>query len=197
MSHNDLHPMWIELQYAVGTRLHVKRIPVLPYSGGVPTPGLDPADYSLLRKDNGEITFDVAVDEMMAVISPLFHTSVNFSIADLWYKSSIDADPVWLCVYEVGQTGDSVTTPTTDGQLVMSHRTVGGGKYMDYFMESSYAVNLKDDFPFGTVNWTNYGNYVKGISSVVRGRDSTAIAANKRVTTKTNDALRKRRLLDA
>lgn len=197
MTHNDLHPLWMEIKYAVSTRLHVKRTPLLPAAGFVTVPGGEPDDYTIARKNGSSDGFGTIVDEYMAVVTPIYHTGVSFITADLWYKADVDSDPLWLTVYEIGQTGEGGTSPVTDGQLVLSNRTANGGKYMEYWMESSIAVNLKDDFPFSSANLVNLGNYLKGATSPVVGRDGGYVVANVRYITKTNDALRKRRLLDA
>lgn len=197
MTHNDLHPLWMEIKYAVGTRLHVKRTPLLPDAAMIVTPGELPADYAIKRKDGTSDDFGTIVDEYMAVVTPIYHTGVSFITADLWYKATVDSDPLWLTVYEIGAVGEGGTTPVTDGQLVLSCRTQNGGKYMEYWMESSIAVNLKDDFPFSSTNISNLGNFLKGVTSPVVGRDGGYVVANVRYITKTNDALRKKRLLDA
>lgn len=197
MSHNDIGPLWMELKIAVSTRLHVHRVPLNPGFSGMPDPGQDPSAYLLSDHNDDPISFETFVGDYIAFLQPEYHTSVSFTIADLWFKETVDSDPVWLTQVEIGENGTSSVAAVTDGQFVMSNRTKSGGKFMLYLMETKNAVNVKDDFPFNVTDWTNLGNYLKSDVCPIVGRDGGFIAANIRVTTKTNDALRKRRLLDA
>jgi hypothetical protein len=83
-------------------------------------------------------------------------------------------------------------------EIVYSFRTGAGGVLKIYGMEASIAANQR--LPLRTSSAAPHGaiaTYLMGTDGWVIGRDGGFPIAGRFITTKINDALRKKQLLDA
>lgn len=188
MAHS-LAPGFIEVTYTVSALLHKMRVPVQPDVGwGV---GLEP---NLVTKNGASISLSAAMTELLAVVRPFFHTSVDFLAADAWFTPTGGTDPIWVYTHPLGVQGTSSTVATFMSQVVMSFRTLIGGIAKIYMMEASVTINNRVSYPFGAGSSTNLATYMTGSTSIWRGRDDSVLVVPMWQTTKTNDAIRKKRL---
>jgi hypothetical protein len=148
----------------------------------------------LVTKNGSTITLAAAVTELLAVVRPFFHTSIDFIAAEAWFTPTLSSDPIWVYTHAIGLAGLSATAVTFMSQTVLSFRTLLGGIAKIYFMEASVSINTRASFPFGAGPTTNLANYATGGTSIWRGRDDSVLVVPMWQTTKTNDAIRKKRL---
>lgn len=125
-----------------------------------PTPG-DPFDtITVLNHNLSTGALDVAVDAYVSVMRPFFHTSVDFTLAELWKYPAEGYDAQFISVYELGVQGSNATTPTTAQQSTITLRTVFGGVMRCQLMETSQTGNNREAYPFGSTLATNMAAHI-------------------------------------
>lgn len=188
---NDLTPAYIKLRYGQGTHQHVQTIGTKPF--GTLTPGEDSA---LLSHGGLSIPFSTAIAAYVAVIAPLFNTGVQFGIAELWSKPTVDAVPEFITAVNVNDTGDSDVATVVASEQVMSWRTSHRGGFKLYFMEGIRGVNAKDYAPYtGDPVLIAINSYIIGDDCVFYARNNDKPLVPIAWTSKINDVLRDKYLI--
>lgn len=192
MAHNPLSPGFVKLRYTQNLLTHVQTIPVQP--SGTPTVGVIP---NLVPNSGGPIDLAQFMTDYMAVLRPLFATTTAFESAEFWYQPTPESDPIWIYTHPINLAGTGGATTTSMGQLVMTFRTALGGLFRWYGMEMSTAFPVNTVTPSAAFTGTllALSNYLKGGTSCFLARDNAKLMVAITATTKTNDALRKKRLL--
>lgn len=191
MAVNNLKPGFIQIHYTTSLIPHKMTIPVVPLPGWIP--GNEPT-----LETNGVVDkiMSTAINEFIVLIKPFFAATTEFHRAEAWfYPAGVD-DPVWVYTHIIGVVGTGAGAFAAASQGVLTFRTGLGGIYKLYMMEitSSIAINSRDAYPFGSALNTNLATYLLGSGGWVFGRDNETLVVPLNYTTKTNDALRKRRL---
>lgn len=189
MALNSLWPGFVRLEYLAATTKHIAILPCAPVNlAGV---------WNLTLKGGANQTFTAAIDAYMVVLRPCSPATMTFVSAQLWTLANPTADPVFVQEYGLNLAGTAAGGIVVDSQIVTTYRTGLGGLYRHYQMESSLAaLNTKYKGPnFMNAVQLALINYIIGANGWIIGRDSgTLIVAISQIT-KTNDALRRRRLL--
>jgi hypothetical protein len=190
---NSLYPGFVRIHYESNGHPHKMVIPVTPVSG---TGGTD--DFGLELKGGGTATdWALAVSNFVEGQLDLFlHTSDTFGSAELWTMSSPTADPINVSVTDLSNTGASTGAVLALGMMNMTWRTQAGGIYRLVVMEPAGLALNDEQFPPYTAQLLDMDTFLRGTTSFVHGRDGGFLSAPIRYLTKTNDALRKKYLLD-
>jgi hypothetical protein len=189
---NSLAPGFAVINYGgVAGRTHRMTIPLRPTGSLVP--GVEP---DVLLRDDSVVSFSEATDVLIAAFVSAYHTSTAFGNVAFWSKPTADSDPVWIYQYNSGDMGESSTANTALLQSVYTFRTTNGGIYKLYLMEGVGVANTVDIPPLASYRLT-VGNAIVAWNGCVIGRDGGFPAVPIACTMKTNDALRKKALLDA
>lgn len=196
MAINSLSPCFCKIFYTTGTRQHVMTIPLRAVDVATWTPGDSAEDTELTTKSGVAVTFAAFCDEFADNAKALLNTADGFTIAELYRQPTPEDDPTFITVYELGVAGTNAAARTPYGQYVMSFRTSNGGIYKIYVMECSAVPNQRDAYPFSGVTNIAFATYFTSNQCPIVGRDGGNIISPLRYTTKTNDALRKKQLLD-
>lgn len=192
MAQNSLYPGFVKLKYSSNTHTHFQVLPVL-YDAN-PDPGDEPV---FLTRNNTPVGMDTAVAAYIALIDNLFPAESSFIIAENWFYPTPESDPVFTYVMELGDTGASGTGVFANGQLVVSFRTFAGGILKLYFMETVTGLATKDDFPFANSAVDALADYLcSAATGWIVGRDGSHPISGLRALSKTNDALRKKFVLN-
>lgn len=193
MTHNDLYPGFVKLFYANGTHQHHQILPVLPDSHG---PGEEPT-FLINPPGSDVIAMNTAVDAYIAVADNLFNATTNFQFAEFWNIPTPGGDPVFEYIYEIGAPGVAASANIVAAQAVLSFRTSLGGILKLYFMESALVIGNPDPFPFSNATMAALAAYFCSLSTGwVVGRDGGKPLSGLRATTKINDALRKKYIMN-
>lgn len=193
MAQNSLYPGFVRLHYAQATKKHVMVVPVKPYfSAGSAwwIQGLaSPANDSF---------WQTATNAFIQSMQPLFHSTVTFSLGELWTIASVGADPVFVDSFTPTFTGSSAGAVNVNSQAVMTFRSENGGLYRLYMMETSVPNNTVAYPPAytGATGFAAVATAVMANTSMVKARDGGHCIASLRAVTKTNDMLRQKFLLD-
>lgn len=192
MTQNSLYPGFVKLKYVSNGHTHYQVLPVL--YDVTPDAGDEPIFQT---RDLSVIGMNAAIDAYIAIIDNLFTDTGSFVIAENWAYPSVDSDPIFTYVYEIGQPGVSGTAPLTNGQLVVSFRTALGGFLKLYFMEQLGGLASKDEYPFANATVDALADYlINPALGWVVGRDGSHPISGLRALTKTNNALRKKYVLN-
>lgn len=199
MAQNSLYPGYVRIHYTVAGRPHKQIIPVEPEEPY--DPGVSATDVQFWLRDGvTTVSFADAMDSYDDVLDDgLNSTDAAIALAEYYQLATPTSDPEFVCIYEIGHAGANATATVPYSQKTTSFRTSAGGYYKHVVMDQTAAVNTEDAFPFSAGStqlalW-NYLNSVPG--GWVRGRDGGKIISGINSVTKTNDALRKKYLLNS
>lgn len=195
MTVNSLYPYFARLKYSANAHTHWMTIPLGAETGGIPA-GESADNYTFFAKNGTELDFAACMDDFVALLAPFFKTTDSFILAELWGMATPESDPIFYTAYELGVAGTSANPNVANSQAVMTFRTAAGGILKLYLMEGVNGANGKDDYPFAAAANQNLGAYMIGGTNIIRGRDGAFPISPLRYVSKTNDALRKKYLLD-
>lgn len=189
MAVNSLYPGFWKLRYDSGVHTHTMIVPVKPELVG---------DVWYHYDKDGNLTADLetAATAFVNIIKVFLPDGGSFQDVELWTLSSPTAAPVFQELVDLSIAGTNVGAAMNNGQLLFTFRTVAGGLYRLYLMESAGTLDSVSNPPFSGATATAVAALVAS-SSYVAGRDGSFLSSCVRSITKVNDALRKKYLLDA
>lgn len=192
MAINDLAPGFIKLFYNSNGHNHVDTIPIR--FSGTPIPGTMP---NLLDAGDNVVTALVGLTAYITALKPLLHTSAAYTGYEV-YSKAIGFDPLFVFGDDLNIPGTSAVAAVPDSEAVFTFRTAQGGVAKVYVMEGSSATNLRVAARTGAAGVVGtVTTFMLGSTNIRIGRDTAKIISGIYFTTKINDALRKKRVLDA
>lgn len=191
MTLNSLYPGFIRLEYQTPGGKHIQVIPCMPV--------LDAGAWKLTPKSGALIAHATAIATYVALLQPVTANLTTFISSQIWTLLTPTSDPVFVEENIINLAGTDATAYTPLLQNVVTFRTLVGGLYRHYWLEGTdLTPNLVFKGPnFANAAWLAIINYIKGDTGFFRGRDGGVIIGAIRQVTKTNDAIRTRRLLNA
>lgn len=194
MAQNSLFPGFVKIKYTVAGRAHHQILPVEP-EDFPPNVGSEPNFIT----DSGVISMTAAIEGYDDIIDDFFNTTdTNIILAEHWGYTSETSDPIFVYALPIGHAGASATATNPYSQAVFSFRTSTGGYLKLYYMETRYSSNQEDPFPFTAAERTALYNYLTNpATNWIKGRDGGSVISGMNFFTKTNDALRKKYLLNS
>ena len=193
MAVNDLAPGYAKLFYTSAGRAHVQTLPC-SYNPTTPTIGQEPV---LDQQGGTTINAGAAISAWLTAVRAVFHSSTTFTAYE-FYQKSVNSDPIFVYGQDLNIAGTSSTVNTPYAQAVLSFRTGAGNVMKTYLMEGAITVNqripnrISAAVPYGAVV-----TYLLGATNWIVGRDNAFPISGIYITTKFNDALRKKGLLGA
>lgn len=191
MGRNSLAPGFVRLIYTANGRVHKATLPVEPVNN---------AGVWAVEKNNGTLysPWTGAVDAYVTVFKALLNTSDEVQTAQLWVQVDEDSEPVFEEEHNIATAGTNATSPLAYGQCTMVFRTDFGGLLRLYVMEPAVSLNQHFFPPLSAGPFENLRAHVAGATTGwFRGRDGGVPTSLCSVTTKINDKLRKKFLLNA
>jgi len=190
MARHSLYPGFIRLFYTSNAHAHVQVLPV--------NPSLSGSVWIVQKVLGGSYTdWTEAVDAWAVVLKGVLNTADTIDRAELYTMSAPDADPLFRAVYNVGVSGTAVTATVAYEQMVWTLRTDNGGLLKIYVMEGVFPLNYRH--PYGSAGSTALAiwDFIMSGAGFIFGRDLGVPIAPIFVTTKLNDQLRKKYVLNA
>lgn len=191
MATNSLYPGFTKMYYGTGGNLHTMILPMIP--DGTPNIGIDP---SILTRAGTPNLWSTYMTSLINLIKPLYNTATDFTLAEFYYMEEIDSDPQFVHGINPALSGTSATANTSMAQQVLTFRTYEGGIWKLFLMEAVITVNVVTSWPFAVGAVKTLADHLISTGSAVVGRDGGYPLVPLRSITKTNDALRKRVLLN-
>jgi hypothetical protein len=185
---NCLAPGYIKLFYTSNGHTHVQTIPVKPASVA--------PNFDLTKKGGGTVDQNTAIVGLIAVMAPFFYTADSFTGWEAYTQADCAHAPVFQnngTIVGVSGTNTHIDYPWV--QMLMTFKSVGGGRARFQMMEGATAQDIKIDLA-GTTDAALVAlrDYITGASSWLTARDNTFINVPIRFITKLNDELRKKYL---
>lgn len=189
MTVHDLSPGFIIVFYNSNGHSHKH---VIPISNPIDTGG---GEYTVASKSGGAIDVDTAMAAWATACKPLFAAGSTLLYWELWTKAGVSGDPVFRETGDLSVVGTNGGAAVALSQVVASYRTSLGGIGKVEFLETAQAVNVvtKPVYAGGFGTWATY---ILGAGSIYAGRDEGFPVSIPKIVTKTNDALRKKYVLN-
>ena len=118
---------------------------------------------------------DIWVDNLVAALQPLFHTSTNFNRAELWYYPGGTYNAQFQSTYTLGVAGTSSSSTKRANQVIITFRSVGGGSARLTLGGTVNDVNITDPYPFAVSDANNLAELFVSAASPVIARDGTSL----------------------
>lgn len=199
MAQNSLFPGFVIVKYSVAGRPHEQTIPVEPAE--TYDPGEDPNNVQfLLWGGVSTVDFPGAMDTYDDILDDGLSTAdASITMAEFYQMDSPTSSPTWICAYEIGHAGASASATVPYSQRTTSFRTSNGSYWKHVVLDQVSATNVEDVFPFlAATPQLALWNYTQtSAGQWIRGRDGGRVVSGLNSVTKTNDALRKKYLLNS
>lgn len=192
MAHNELGPAFVKIYYTTGSTPHVQTLEIA--LSGTVTPGVEP---DVLRKDGSTIPADIVINSWCEVAKALYKATDTFTGYEIYQRPGPGLDPLFIYANDLTVVGTSGGATLANGQAVFTFGTIGGGLLKIYLMEPTVAADTRN--PLKTTTPGSPGliaGFILGATAFIRGRDGTFPVRGIYTTTKINDTLRKKTLLD-
>jgi hypothetical protein len=185
MAIHSLYPGFVKIAYTSNGHPHTMVLPVKPEVSG--------STWALEKVLGGSYDpWTDAVDAFVLLQKGELKTTDSINTAELWTLASESADPLFREVYAVSQAGTGSAANVPYGERVITFRTAAGGLLRHYLMEGSTPVNVRDNPPFAASAYNDVALMFISSDGFVFGRDGGQPITPIRMTSKTNDALRKK-----
>lgn len=196
MAQNSIYPGYVRIKYTVAGRPHHQILPVIP--AAVYEPGYDDP-FFLLGDGISEISFASAMDSYDDILDDGLNTGDGqIQLAEFFQLATPTSDPVFIYAIDIGHAGASISSTVAFSQRTTSFRTSMGGYYKNVVLDQTSPVNQEDPYPFGAGAAANLAAYLMNpATNWIRGRDGGRIISGINSITKTNDALRRKYLLNS
>lgn len=191
MAIHSLFPGFVKLLYTNDTRPHVQ---ILPVNVSTHAPGIEP-NFNQKGGDNDGM--NNCIDSWMTVIRPIFNADTSFISAEYWNIAEVGDPPVFEFTTAIGLNGTAVQPNLGLTQAVISLRPAGGGILKLYFMEGVMTPDIADAYPFTNAAFQDIAEFLVGDTNWITARGGSFPLAPLRMTSKVNDALRKKYLLNS
>lgn len=192
MAHNTLAPHFVRLYYTSGSTPHVQTLQCSLV--GPVSPGDEP-DVS--RRSAAAIPISEAITAYVDIIKAFFRSVDTFTGYEVFGVDMETNDPFFIYGDDLTTVGTNAGATLLDGQGVFTFGTALGGVLKLYLMEPVTAQNQRTPLkttaiaPLGTL-----ATYMLGANAWIRGRDDSFPIRGIYYTSKINDMLRKKTLLD-
>jgi hypothetical protein len=191
MAENSLHPGFVRIYYQDQSSTHKQTIPVNWVAGVLS------GNYGLIGANASNVAWGIRVDEWIALLRPMVQATVSFLYAELWQVDFPSGDETFLELHDIGLAGTKTGTNNPTTQTIFSCRTAGGGVAKVALIGGDFALNVAARPPnYSHPAYKAVADYLSASNTWFYGRDGTYVVNVSRVLTKTNDALRKRLLLN-
>lgn len=196
MAHNSLWPAFVVLNYTANGHEHIMRIPVQCDTDY--TPGLPFGSVQIWDGDGLDVNLETSLDAYLDLVKIFYKTTDTFNTANFWVYPTPESDPLWISGQALGVSGTNSGANLANGQVVMTYRSYFGGIARHYFMEPVVIANQRLKPPFSVTDIDNLTDYVTSIAGGwIKARDNGRLVVPIAWTTKINDELRKKYVLDA
>jgi hypothetical protein len=191
MARNSLYPGFVKVYYQSAGHPHVMTLPCKPFLG------IDGRWWLEQKQGGAGDSFENLVTPFVTALKPSLHTASSILSAELYSMATPTSEPQWRESVSINTAGTNATAATPYAQQTITFRSANGGIFRLVIMEGGGITVNGEAFPPFAGNTGTIATYLMGNSSWICARDGGWLIAGVRSLTKTNDALRKKYLLDA
>jgi len=190
MARHSLFPNSITINYSSNGHSHKQVLPTGVVAGSAPA-------WTLPVRVGSPIDWRTCVEQYAALYAGLFDESSTIESADLYTYEATDSPAEYLASHPLNVVGTNAAAAVAWSQLVMPFKSIGGNQLRLTAIEGVVPVNSKETFAGIPVAYLcDYLEYVLGDDDFIITRGGTFPAISLGYTSKINDKLRKRYLLD-
>lgn len=190
MARHSLFPNSITINYHANGHSHKQVLPVAAI-----TPSGD--TWTLETRGSGAVEWTAAVDDLIALYKPLFDASSSFDSAELFDYEATESPAIFLASYDIEESGTNVGSAADFVQAVMPLKAAGGTSLRLTLIESTVPADTRLTLAgLGASNYATLIEYVLSDDDWIITRGGTFPTSSLGITTKENDKLRERYLLD-
>lgn len=190
MARHSLFPNSVTINYTSNGHQHKQVLPTGVVAGTAP-------GWTLPTKGGTPVDWRTAVADYAAIMADLLDTSSSVDSAELYTYEATNSPAELLAVEPLDVAGTGLFSAVPFAQAVFPFKALGGTSVRPTLLESIIAVNQK--YPFAAATDPPIVAYMEFFLSdddwvITRGGDFPTISLG--LTSKTNDKLRERYLLD-
>lgn len=189
MAVNCLAPGYIKIFYTANGHDHVMTIPCAPTD--------DVPNFDMEIRAGGNVDQETGIGELLDVVVPFFETATTFNGWEAYTQADCDSAPVFQnngVLTSVN--GTNVGAAADWYQATLTFKTFLGGRGRFQMMEGAFGAN--QHLPIVGIGGIveALSDYLTGTTTWVQARDNSNLKVPINYTTKMNDTLRKKYLLD-
>lgn len=190
MPRHSLFPNSITINYSSNGHPHKQ---ILPIQAVTPAGG----SWNVTQRDDSDIDWKDAVDNLVALYAPLFTSADSFDTAELFDYEATEAPAIFLASYTIGVVGTGIGTTQDFNQAVFPFKATGGTSLRLTLMESTIVEDSRASYG-GIVlaDICDLLDFILGDTDFIITRGGTFPTSSLGVTSKENDKLRERYFLD-
>lgn len=136
-----------------------------------PDPGSPFEDYHLKSRQGLFYNAKTYVDALVNLLKVAYHTSSNFSHAELWKYQTGTFNADFQSSYSVGVAGTSATATSQLFVSIITFRSQNGGSARLHMVQPVYLVNITDTYPFATASIQDIADFCTNLNSPMIARD--------------------------
>lgn len=158
-----------------------------------PEPGT-PFDEVLVSDWNeASSPLDELITSLVGSLGVLFHTSSDFTTAELWKIPEGTFDATFLGAMSVATAGLSSSPTVPAGQVTLTWRSIAGGIMKMVILEGINTEQGRYAYPTPASNWNALFDYISNIGQPFMARDNTRPFAPLRASGGQNEAVWRKR----
>jgi len=189
MARHSLFPNSITIHYTSNSHDHLMVLPVGVVAGTAP-------GWTLPTRDLATIDWRTAVDAFAVLLADLLSTSDSIDYAELFTYEATGSPAEFLAAHTIDQAGTNVGSAVAWSQLVMPFKAVGGLSLRLTLMESVLVVDLHEPYSAMVPQAQDIADFILSDDDWIKTRGDAFPSVSLGYSTKINDKLRKRFLLN-
>lgn len=190
MARHSLFPNSISINYTTNGHSHKQVLPVGAIAGSSP-------GWTLPVRGGGTVDWRDAVDDYALLLAALIDDVDSIDSADLYSYEATDAPAEFIASHTIGLSGTSAAAAKPWTQVVFPFKSIGGNALRLTLMEGIMDPDDRQTFASSTFPAAcALMEFVLSVDDWIITRGGTFPSTPLGFTTKINDKLRKRYLLD-
>jgi len=189
MARHSLFPNSITIHYTSNAHGHAMVLPVGVVAGSAP-------GWTLPVRVGSPVDWRDAVDDFALLLAPVFDTGSSIDYAELFTYEATDSPAEFLAARTLDVAGTNVGSAQPFVQAVFPFKALGGTSLRLTMLESVAGANVHVPYTSIVSGYSDIADFILSDDDwiITRGGDFPFVSLG--MTTKVNDKLRKRYLLD-
>lgn len=190
MARHSLFPNSITIHYTTNGHDHLMTLPTGVVAGSAP-------GWTLPVKSGSPVDWRTAVEDLATLLAPLIVTASSIDYAELFTYEATGSPAEFLAAHVIDQAGSNVGSPVPFVQAVFPFKAVGGNSLRFTLLESVKGANVHLPYTGITDGFEVIPDFILSDDNWIKTRGGEFPNVSLGLTSKVNDKLRKRYLLDS
>jgi len=190
MARHSLFPNSITIHYTSNAHDHVMVLPVGVVAGSAP-------GWTLPVRSGSPVDWRDAVDDFAALLAILIATGGSVDYAELFTYEATDSPAEFLAAHTIDEAGSNSDPAQDFVQSVFPFKAVGGNSLRLTILETTALADIHVPYTSIGLGFIDVVDFILSDDDWIITRGGTYPTVSLGMTTKINDKLRKRFLLDA